>query len=39
MRRIKAIISYDGTHFSGYQAQPGKRTVQLELRKVLTDNA
>lgn len=35
-RRIKATISYDGTNFSGYQVQPGKRTVQLELEKVLT---
>ena len=36
MRRLKATISYDGTLFSGYQVQPGKRTVQLELEKVLT---
>jgi tRNA pseudouridine38-40 synthase len=36
LRRLKAIISYDGTHFSGYQAQPGKRTVQSEIEKVLT---
>ena len=28
MRRLKAIISYDGTQFSGYQVQPGERTVQ-----------
>ncbi len=28
MRRYKCIISYDGTHFSGYQVQPNKRTVQ-----------
>ena len=36
MRRLKATISYDGTLFSGYQVQPGKRTVQLELEAVLT---
>ncbi|MDQ0415526.1 tRNA pseudouridine(38-40) synthase TruA [Mesobacillus stamsii] len=35
MQRIKCIISYDGTGFSGYQVQPGKRTVQGELEKVL----
>ena len=35
-RDIKATISYDGTEFSGYQIQPGKRTVQLELERVLT---
>jgi tRNA pseudouridine38-40 synthase len=33
--RIKAIVSYDGSSFSGYQIQPGKRTVQLELENVL----
>lgn len=36
MRRLKVIISYDGTDFSGYQVQPGERTVQLELEKVLS---
>ncbi|WP_396631820.1 tRNA pseudouridine synthase A, partial [Lysinibacillus sp.] len=35
MRRLKVIISYDGTHFSGYQVQPGERTVQAELERVL----
>ena len=33
--RLKATISYDGTEFAGYQVQPGKRTVQLEIEKVL----
>lgn len=33
--RLKAIVSYDGSSFSGYQVQPGKRTVQLELERVL----
>ncbi len=36
MKRFKATISYDGTGFSGYQVQPGERTVQLEIEKVLT---
>lgn len=36
MRRLKATISYDGTQFSGYQVQPGERTVQLEIESVLT---
>lgn len=36
MRRLKATISYDGTEFAGYQVQPGERTVQLELEKVLS---
>ncbi|BDG34231.1 tRNA pseudouridine(38-40) synthase TruA [Saccharococcus caldoxylosilyticus] len=34
-KRIKCTLSYDGTHFSGYQIQPGKRTVQGELERVL----
>lgn len=33
--RVKAMISYDGTQFAGYQVQPGERTVQYELEKVL----
>ncbi|MFC4559638.1 tRNA pseudouridine(38-40) synthase TruA [Virgibacillus kekensis] len=36
MEKIKCIISYDGTNFSGFQIQPGKRTVQGELEKALT---
>lgn len=35
MQRYKCIISYDGTAFSGYQVQPGKRTVQSEIEAVL----
>jgi tRNA pseudouridine38-40 synthase len=35
MVRMKAIISYDGTKFSGYQIQPNGRTVQASIEKVL----
>ena len=35
MKRLKCIVAYDGTHFSGYQVQPNKRTVQLEIEAVL----
>ncbi|WP_070121501.1 tRNA pseudouridine(38-40) synthase TruA [Bacillus marinisedimentorum] len=35
MKRIKCKVSYDGTHFSGYQVQPGARTVQAEIERVL----
>lgn len=35
MERIKFVFSYDGAGFSGYQTQPGKRTVQGEIEKVL----
>jgi tRNA pseudouridine38-40 synthase len=34
--RIKAIISYDGTRFDGYQVQPNKRTIQGELQRALS---
>ncbi|UOQ83943.1 tRNA pseudouridine(38-40) synthase TruA [Gracilibacillus salinarum] len=33
--RLKAIIQYDGTNFSGYQIQPNGRTVQGKLEAVL----
>jgi tRNA pseudouridine38-40 synthase len=36
MNRYKAIISYDGSRFSGYQIQPTGRTVQGELEKALS---
>lgn len=35
MVRYKAVISYDGTLFSGFQRQPEERTVQEELEKTL----
>ena len=36
MVRYKAIISYDGYQFSGFQRQPHARSVQEELEKTLT---
>ena len=36
MQRIKATIAYDGSDYSGFQVQPGKRTVQGVLEKALT---
>lgn len=35
MQKLKAIISYDGTNFSGYQIQPNKRTIQGELERAI----
>jgi tRNA pseudouridine38-40 synthase len=35
MRNIKFTIAYDGTDFSGWQAQPGQSTVQGTLTDVL----
>ncbi len=36
MEKIKCVISYDGTNFSGFQIQPKTRTIQGELEKALT---
>lgn len=35
MKNILLTIEYDGTNFHGWQKQPGRRTVQGELEKVL----
>lgn len=35
MKKLKCIISYDGTNFSGYQIQPNKRTVQGSIEKAI----
>ena len=32
---IKVLLGYDGTDFSGWAAQPGKRTVEAVLREAL----
>ncbi len=36
VNRYKCVVGYDGAGFSGYQVQPNKRTVQLEIERVLT---
>lgn len=33
--RIAAILEYDGSRFSGWQAQAGRRTVQAEVERAL----
>lgn len=37
MRNIKLTISYDGTDFSGWQTQPGYRTVQKTLEGAIAE--
>lgn len=37
MKNIFMTIAYDGTDFHGWQRQPGKRTVQGELERVLSE--
>lgn len=34
--RYKIMFSYNGSHYHGYQKQPGLRTVQNELERALT---
>ena len=36
MKNVLLTIEYDGTEFSGWQRQPGQRTVQGELERVLS---
>lgn len=36
MRTLALILEYDGAAFSGWQLQPGERTVHLEVRKALS---
>ncbi|ADU28445.1 tRNA pseudouridine(38-40) synthase TruA [Evansella cellulosilytica] len=35
MKRVKGIVTYDGTKYSGYQVQVDKKTIQAELEKAL----
>ncbi|MFC0212791.1 tRNA pseudouridine(38-40) synthase TruA [Paenibacillus chartarius] len=35
MRNIRFVVSYDGTHYSGFQTQPSGNTVQDQLEKAI----
>ncbi|WP_010632296.1 tRNA pseudouridine(38-40) synthase TruA [Sporolactobacillus vineae] len=35
MTKLKCTVAYDGSHFFGYQVQPGRRTVQREIESAL----
>ena len=35
MRNVKLVLAYDGTDFSGWQTQPGRRTVQETLEQAI----
>jgi len=37
MRRIKLVISYDGTDYHGWQVQPGLPTIQGTLESVISE--
>lgn len=37
LRRYKAVVSYDGTGFAGWQVQPKRRTVQGELERAIRE--
>lgn len=36
MKRIRLIVSYDGTNYCGWQVQPNGKTIESELNRVLS---
>lgn len=37
LRKIKLTVAYDGSRYSGWQIQPGKRTIQQELVEAVSN--
>ena len=36
MKRVRIVVAYDGTHYHGWQIQPGKVTIESKLNEALT---
>ena len=36
MKRIRLVVAYDGTHYHGWQIQPGAVTIESVLNEALT---
>ena len=36
MKRVRLVVAYDGTHYHGWQIQPGRVTIESELNEKLT---
>ena len=36
MKRVRIVVAYDGTHYHGWQIQPGKVTIESKLTEALT---
>lgn len=37
VRKVKAIIEYDGTRYAGFQEQPNQPTIQAEMERALAE--
>ena len=37
MKRVRLVVAYDGTAYSGWQLQPGVRTIEGELNRCLSE--
>ena len=37
MKRIKLVVAYDGTNYSGWQLQKNAITIEQKLNEALTD--
>ena len=37
IRKVKLTVQYDGSNYSGWQTQPGKKTIQSELVEAVSN--